>query len=156
VNIYNREETHIGNFYKINYLLARQLLSIYDILKCRIQDATANEISQTIIETAYHFDNKVSYGYDYVPKGWMYYLLQEERHYKPSDFINWFFKNKQQPRDYLIDGVMKHKSEKRQPIKKDADNTNMNTAYATTEYGDIPLEIDDGAGYKPSAFIKRF
>ncbi len=149
MNIYNIEETQIGNYFKINYLLARQLMTIFDIYNQRILDARVEEIQDTIVEKVFHFENKVAYSYDNMPKGWIYYLQQPERQKNYKEFINWFFRHKQQPIDYLIYGVMKHKTEKRNPIKND--NTHQ-----STEYGGVPIEIDNGSGYKPHSFTKKF
>jgi len=148
VNIYSVEETAIGNYFKINYLLARQLMTIFDIWKQRILDATTEEVKESITETTLHFENKVKYVYDEMPLGWIYFLQQQERPRDYKEFINWFFRHKQQPRDYLIHGSIKHRSEKRSPMQ---DNTAM-----SSEYGGIPLEIDNGKGYKPQGFTKRF
>jgi len=149
MNIYDTEEVMIGNYFKINYLLARQLIIIFDIFNQRILDATLQDLSETILETSHHFENKIAYSYDDIPMGWHYYISQSERHTNYKDFINWFFRYNQQPKDYLISGIMKHRSEKRNPIKEDRTAT-------STEYGGVPIEIDNGNGYKPHGFTKRF
>ena len=144
MNIYNIEETSIGNYFKINYLQARQLMIIFDTYKQRILDATIEDLNETIIETVHHFDNKVAYSYDNMPSGWSTYLSQSEVHLDYKSFINWFFRNRQQIRNYLIYGVMKHKTEKRTPIKEDR-------THQSTTYGGVPLEIED----KQGKLIKR-
>ncbi len=148
MNIYNTEEVMIGNYFKINYLLARQVMTIFDIWKQRVLDATAEDIKESITETTLHFENKVKYVYDEVPLGWFYFLQQAERPVDYKEFTNWFFRHKQQPKDYLIYGTIKHRSEKRSPMQ---DNTLM-----SSEYGGIPLEIDEGKGYEPRGFTERF
>ena len=156
MNIYNVEETQIGNYFKINYILARQLMLIFDTYNQRILDATLEDLSNSILETVYHFENKVSYGYEYVPKGWNYYIQQAERHNSYKEFINWFLKNRQQPIDYLLYGALKSKFEKRKPIKSGADNTYTDTSYQSAEYGGVPISIEDTNGKVEANFARRF
>ncbi len=149
MNIYSVEETEVGNYFKINYLLARQLMTIYDIFKQRILDATVEDIQESITERTVQIENnKVKYYYDDMPKGWEYFVGQHERPEGYKDFINWFFRNRQQPVDYLIYGVIKHKEEKRSPMQ---DNTNM-----SAEYGGIPIDIEDASGKVQTSFAKKF
>ena len=152
--IFSVEETKIGNYFKINYKLARQLMMIFDTFNQRILDASPSELDETIIEIPHHFDNKVTYEYFDMPMGWRYYVSQTERQSSYVEFINWFFKNRQQPIDYLIKGVMKHKSEKRMPIK--ADHTSTSTAYASSEYGGVPIVMEDSKGNVEANFARRF
>ncbi len=149
MNIYSVEETEIGNYFKINYLLARQLMTIYDTCNQRIQDASIRDLQESITERTIQIENnKVKYYYDDMPKGWIYFVGQHERPEGYKAFINWFFRNKQQPIDYLISGVIKHKNEKRSPMQ---DNTNM-----SAEYGGVPIEIEDTTGRVQTSFARKF
>jgi len=155
MNIYNVEETSIGNYFKINYLLARQLMIIFDTYNQRILDATIEDIKDTICETVYYWTDSKSdkkhpkFNYDEVPRGWIYYISQKERHKSYIDFINWFFKHKQQPKDYLINGILKNRNEKKKDIGEDK-------TVSSSEYGGIPLEIEDKHGKSISKTYKRF
>jgi len=149
MNIYDVEETTVGNYFKINYLLARQLMIVFDTYKQRILDATVSDIGDTIQEFAHHYENKVSYSYEELPRGWSYIIEVNPKVDTIYEFVNWFFKHKQQVGEYLIYGVLRGRDEKRKNVKEDKTAT-------VSIYGGTPLVIEDKKGKMISSTFRKF
>jgi len=130
--VYNQEEMEFGIYLATNFrfkqrsandkfYLARQLMLIFDTYRYRLYGLSEVDLGGFVLETAHHFDNKVSYSYTYLPTAWIGYLNAKLGHKTYQDMANWFFSVKSQPRDFLLYGVLKQKSLMREPIRKDSE-----------------------------------
>ena len=124
MHVYSKKETKVGEYigkvlpkykdYELNEI-ARQLMLIYETLTLRLKDANVNDMNEIVIERGYVYDNNKppKYSYEGIPDGIKRYFWENLKHNSLKEFIDWFLKERQQPKDYLIYGVIKHESHMR-------------------------------------------